>query len=180
MQEGKAETLELMSDSSSKLANRNSRWPRAVILGTWVLFVFSIAMLDWHDAHLGHKIIITIALVGLGTAAMWFFRGGRWIYACFVTSTSLVIAYLLWWIADIADFYAVSPQLGLLSAVELKGQLWVGLLKRRFADGFPVAGLSEFYWLAGMPILQLIVLPIMARFLRQSPGLPQVSDPSVR
>lgn len=169
-----------MSYSSSELASQNSTWPRAVVLGTWVLFAFSIAMLDWHDAHIGHKILVAIALVGLGFAVIWLVRGGTWIYTCFATSTSLVFAYLVWWIADIADFYSTSPQLGLLSAVELKGQLWLGLLKRRFADGFPVEGLSEFYWLVGMPIVQVVVLIIMARVLRQPTNIPQASDPSVR
>jgi hypothetical protein len=147
-----------------------------------MLFAFSIAMLDWHDAHIGHKIIIAMAFVGLAFAAMWFVRGGRWIYACFVTSMSLVAVYLLWWIADVADFYSVSPQLGLLSAIELKGQLWLGLLKKRFADGFLVGGLSEFYWLVGMPLVQLVVVVIMGRFLRQSTGtnVPRASDSRVR
>lgn len=168
MQEGKGKAFDRMSNSSLNVIDSGSKWPRAIVLGTWVLFAFSIAMLGWHDARVGHQIIVAVGLVGLASAAIWFARGGRWIYACLLTSISLVVGYLIWWIADIADFYTVSPQLGLLSAVQLKVQLWLGLLQKRVADGFPVSGLSEFYWLVGMPLVQLVVVVMTARSLRQS------------
>ena len=155
-----------MSSASSNLISSDSRPMRNAIAGTWLLFALAVAALDWRDAAPIHHAILVLGLIGFAFAAVWLIRGGRWKYACLATSIVLLACYGVWWFVELLNHYRADPQSGLTGALALHVQIWASLLRKRFAEGFWFGGVAEFYWLVGMPVIQVVVVAVMVRSLK--------------
>jgi heme exporter protein D len=165
-----------MSSAFDKLISSDSRSMRSGITGTWLLFALAVAALDWRDAAPIHQAILAFGLIGFALAVVWLIRGGRWKYACLATSIVLLASYGVWWFVELLNHYRADPQSGLTGALALHVQIWASLLRKRFADGFGFGGAAEFYWLVGMPVIQVAVVAVMVRSLKTRKSIESVTQ----
>jgi hypothetical protein len=164
-----------MSSAFDNLISSDSRSTRSVITGAWFLFALAMVALDWRDAAPIHQTILVFGLIGFAFAVAWLIRGGRWKYACLATSIVLLASYGVWWFVELLNHYRADPQSGLSGALALHVQIWASLLRKRFADGFWLGGAAEFYWLVGMPIIQVVVVVVMVRSLKTQKSIESVA-----
>jgi hypothetical protein len=155
-----------MPSKSSNMIAIDSIQMKSGVMGTWLLFVLAMMLLDWRDAAPIHQAILVLGLIGFAFAVVWLVRGVRWKYACLAASIVLLAGYGVWWFVELLNHYRADPQSGLTGALALHVQIWTSLLRKRFADGFWFGGGAEFYWLIGMPVVQLVLVAVVVCSLR--------------
>jgi len=134
---------------------------RYLYLSTWALFVGVTLALSWRDVRVYQLVVVAIGYVGSCFALAWALRDGEWVRASMLASFAVVLSYMLWWVLEISVRYSYDSTPGALRTVLAQFQIWTGMIGQRIDQSQYLGALLEFYWLIGMPLVQLVFGLIM-------------------
>jgi hypothetical protein len=142
-------------------------------LGTWLVFVAVLLIMEgWSNAPPLYLFIWLMGFVGTLAASVWSFRNANWVYGAIGSSVALLIAYALWWAADIANRYSVDPSPGLLRTMLVQVEIWVHMARSFIGRSHFLYAFCQLYWGLLMALLQLAFLPMLLRSLRSARASP--------
>jgi len=133
-----------------------------LIAASWFLFLLVVVLMDAAWSAPIHVLKAAIGLIGIAVSLALLYRQRAWtLTASAMLAATVVLVYAAELLFRVSSYRAADPEAGWLTTLWLK--LWTSYAAplKLAHEGSVGRAIGELYWNLGMPLVQIIILPVL-------------------
>ena len=133
-------------------------WTAILFIGSWLCFALIALFFEAAWSSPMNTVKSVVGLVGAAISCILIYSKRPWVFfGCLTLGGVLLITYTLELVLRVWSYLIVDPEFGVLRTIWLKVSTSFLVAMKLAEDGFLLRAAIEFYWMLGMPLLQVVI-----------------------